>query len=475
MAFELPRIPLGPRATRALKALGYVVLGLVTFIYALHLTFPYDRVKDKGVAWLSSRYDVTVGGVERGWLPGTFSLKRVTLRTRPEKPGDQPTIMVIDSLAVDIRLMSSLFSMAAVVELDAKIGPGHIRGGVEAGKDRFKLGLTSKNLPLSDIPGLADVVGLPMGGKGTVNVALDLPRGNWQLATTKISIDCPSCTIGGDGAKIKPRNTTAAKAAWVGDGIEVPRLFVDRLQAEFVIEHGKYRMAKWNMQSPDGDLVIALEGTVTRNLKDSPIETGCIQFRGSDALAKREPKFDGSLDLIGGVLMGDGMRHLKVAGKLGKMKYLPRACEGAAGADDDVEAGTTAGPRSRPSLSNVPDSSGGTPTAPATGSIRPVPPEGAPAGEHDGTDSPKPDDVKPGSEDDGVEPPEGKVEPGRDDRPPLGSTGVTGPGPTGEADEPGADAKGTASHDKPGDEGSEGEAAGAGTHPPEGDPPPENE
>jgi hypothetical protein len=250
-----------------------------------------------------------------------------------------------------------------------------------------------------------------MGGNGTVTARLDLPGGDWSKANARFKIDCPTCTIGGDGVKIKPRTMTSAKAAWVGDGIEVPRMFIDRLQAEFVIAGGKFEMKQWDAVSPDGDLVVELSGTMAKSLSASKVDTGCIQFRGTDELAKREAKFHGSLDLIGGVLMPDGMRHLKVAGTLGTMKYLPKACDGATPQGEGGGAGE-GGTRTRPSLSNVPDAPNdgngnpganagnpgaggtGTDTTAPVGTINEVPPG-------EGTLTPKVDDVRPAEHDAG--------------------------------------------------------------------------
>ncbi len=405
-------IQLGPRTRKALRISGYVLLGLLAFVYALHLTFPYDRLKDKGIEALSSRYEVSVGGVERGWLPGDFALTRVQLRTRPSKADEVPKIIYIDRLEVDIRLLASLWSRAAVVDLEATVGPGHINATIELGRGRTQLALDSHSLPLSEVPGLSSVIGLPMAGNGTVTASLDLPGGDWRRATARFTVDCPTCTIGGEGAKIKPRTMSGAKAAWVGDGIEVPRLFFDRLQAEFVITGGKFKMSRWATISPDGDLIVEVSGTMERTLSASKVESGCIKFRGTDALAEREPKFDGSLDLIGGVLMPDGLRHLTVAGTLGTMKYLPKACEdggpaGGAGDDDGSGRGVSGkgGPRTRPSLSNVPDApsdNNGAATNPLGGGMKGVPAE-VPV---DAMPTPKIDDVKPGVEEDNGNAPE---------------------------------------------------------------------
>ena len=62
---NLPQV--GPRAKKVLKIAGYVVLALVTFVFALQLSFPYNRIKERLVDQLSEKYDVSIGDVER-WL-----------------------------------------------------------------------------------------------------------------------------------------------------------------------------------------------------------------------------------------------------------------------------------------------------------------------------------------------------------------------------------------------------------------------
>ncbi|MBA3463494.1 MAG: hypothetical protein H0T46_26295, partial [Deltaproteobacteria bacterium] len=57
MAFQLPQ--LGRRTRLVLRYVGFFLLAVVTFVFALQLTFPYDRVKDKIVEALSTKYDVT--------------------------------------------------------------------------------------------------------------------------------------------------------------------------------------------------------------------------------------------------------------------------------------------------------------------------------------------------------------------------------------------------------------------------------
>src|SRR5690606_30980855 len=124
MAFPVPFLA-GRRARAVLRYLGFAVLGLVTFVIALQLTFPYDRVKAKIIEGLSSKYDVTIGSVSRSIVPGRMFFKAVTLRTRPAKADDLATTFFIERLEVDLGLLA-LIGGTASVDLDAKIGPGNI-------------------------------------------------------------------------------------------------------------------------------------------------------------------------------------------------------------------------------------------------------------------------------------------------------------------------------------------------------------
>ena len=51
------------------------------------VTFPYDRVRDARSTRCRRSTTSTIGGIERGWMPGRVYFKSVSLRTRPDQPG----------------------------------------------------------------------------------------------------------------------------------------------------------------------------------------------------------------------------------------------------------------------------------------------------------------------------------------------------------------------------------------------------
>ena len=417
-SFNLP--PIGPRTRKALKITGYVLAGLISFVYAFHLTFPYDRLKDKGVEALSSRYDVSVGGVERGWLPGDFSLTRVQLRTRPEKVGEVPKMIFIDRIDVDIALLS-IIGGSVDVEIDAAMGPGRISGEVTIGKDSLKAALSSRNLPLSDVPGLAGIIGMPMGGRGDVSARLSLPKNDWSRASARLSIKCPGCTIGGEGSFFKPRTTTRT-GAFVGEGVPVPLIAITNLEADWSIAGGKITTNKFLFDSPHLAVELDFTATVEKELKSSRVESACLRYRGSDELKKLDEKFYNALELSGGPLGADDMRHLKLVGTLGNFKALGKECGGPADSQPDPVSGEPRGRRT-PDLSNVPDPTQPAEPTPVEGALdvkpaEPPPPAPVDANEDRGTPDVKgqPPEVPPMGSGEGQAPPEGS--PGSRGEPP---------------------------------------------------------
>jgi type II secretion system protein N len=424
MKLNLP--PLGPRARKVLKVLGYVFAGLFAFVYAFHLTFPYDRLKDKGVEALSSKWDVSVGGVERGWLPGDFSLTRVQLRTRPEKPGEVPKTIFIDRIDVDIALLSAIGG-SVDVEIDAAMGPGRIAGTVTLGKGSLKADLSSRNLPLSDVPGLASIIGMPMGGRGNVTARLDLPRSDWTRANARISIRCPGCTIGGEGAFFKPRTTTRT-GAFVGEGVPVPLIAITNLEADWSIAGGKIKTDKFVFTSPHIAVELEFSANVEKELKNARVENACLRYRGSDELKKLDEKFYNALELSGGPLGADDMRHLKLVGTLGSFKALGKECGGPADSQPDTVSGEPRGRRT-PSLGDIPEPASEEPAATGSFDVKPAEPSAAPA---DAMPTPKIDDVKPAppeaGEGNGGAPPTGDGQAPPEGTPTLRGDGTQPPG-----------------------------------------------
>lgn len=353
---------LGPRGLAALRVVGWIALALVAFVMALQLTFPYDRVKDKLAEAMASRYDMKVTRVERGWLPGKMILHGVTLADRPTHVGEVPPVMFIDKLEVDVGVLALVRGVAAI-DVDATIGDGHLRGTLELARSGNHIDLTASNLQADALPMLRDAVaGLPLFGRIDGVVRLDLTP-DFKKTSGALQLACArGCAIGDGKTRFKPKVANAKSAAMLGDGIDFGTVNIDRWLARVEFKDGKADLARWEFESPDTVLDLDLHLRLGRTLSDSEVAAGCLKFKGTEALSKREPKTAAALTTTGGVMDTAGLFNIKLEGKFGELKKRPRLCT-AAGADDPTGGATTPDGKidSRPALSKQPGDDTGAP------------------------------------------------------------------------------------------------------------------
>jgi type II secretion system protein N len=375
-------IHLGRNARRVVRYGGITLATLFVFVMALQLSFPYDRTKQKIIDGLSEKYDVTIGDVERSWVPGRFSLKAVSLRTRPVKSDDLVTTFFIERLDVDLHFLPALHG-TGTVDLDAKIGAGHIVGRVSTGKSGTSVHLDGTNLPSASLP-IRTVLGLPMSGKINFNVAFDLPNAtnkagrrtaDWSQAEGHIDLSCPSnCAIGDGKTKFKPKLKNARSQAMVAEGIEFGPVEIQSLVAAVDItpgpgdgKPGKLELTQFDLKSLDGELKIDFEMNLMPDVNESPV-TGCLRFKPSDVLEKRVPITAAELTTTGALLGPDKLFNIKLTDRLRDMKTLPMTCE------HDVPAPATTG--GGPSVTRRPNLE--TPRPPPTVTVQPTPPPAPP-------------------------------------------------------------------------------------------------
>lgn len=334
MALRLP--PLGPRTRRVLRYVGLTFFALLTFVFALQMTFPYKRVKDKIVEGLSEKYEVTIGGVERGYVPGRVYFKAVTLRSRQTKPDEVVTTFFIKELEIDAGILP-LIGGTIAVNIDAKIGVGTLSGTVKLGKfgrGDIAFNFTGENLPADSLP-MRSALGLPMSGKLEFSINMNMPvekpkNGkpgiNWKNVTGGLSLACPSGCVFGDGkTKLKPIVKNTRQQAMVGDGIDFGKVTLDSLLAKVSFKDHKLTLDKFDARSKDGELKVDFTMALEKNLDESQV-TGCLRFKGSEELVKREPRTAAALTTTGAELRGDGLFHIRLTDRFKTMKRLNQEC-----------------------------------------------------------------------------------------------------------------------------------------------------
>lgn len=464
----LDKVRLTDKQKRLVRLAGYPALGLLTFLFAAHLTFPYERVKDKlFVEPLSKKYDVTVTSVERTFWPGGMILHGVGLRTRPTQPDEKVTTLFFDEIRIDLGLWGMIRGRADI-DVVATLGGGSIRGNLAASKSSFRVSFTTSGLPLANIPGVQGAVGLPMKGGLNARINLDLPGNQWDRARGKIVLSCPGCTIGDGKAKIKPRAAPGRRvnpnmAVFAGEGMTVPELNLGNLSGTVLIADGRGTIQDFKTVSPDGEMELDAVIRFGRSFKDARFETGCMKFKLSDELKQREPSFGNLPEFMNMSPQNDGYSNVKLKGTLALMRWVPsKSCDaGEPSSEDRVGSRRQPGRPtipSRPDLTEgegAPGMPGPEPGMPPTG--QGMPPEGAPpitpempppadtAMPPDGMKMPEPgasgppmapeprgDDVKPMPPEEAARPPEGMAPDGtpKEDREGEGHRGE------GQADEP---------------------------------------
>jgi type II secretion system protein N len=384
MALSLPN--LGPRSRKILRYAGFAVLALVTFVFAFQMTFPFHRVKDKIVDALTEKYEVTIGSVERSIIPGKMYFKAISLRTRPAKD-EVATTFYVEQLDVGIGLFALLRGTASV-KLDAKIGPGHVKGTIAVAKSGTEIDIVGEALPSASLP-VRELVGLPMSGKIGFAVLLDLPNeksksgrvaANWAKAEGAIALSCPSgCTVGDGKSKLKAKLKNRAQQAFAEGGIDFGKVTIDTLFANVTIKDGKLTVSRFDAKSTDGDLRVEFDVALNPDISSSTV-TGCLRFKGSDALLKREAKTHAAISTTGAPLGPDNLFHIKLDGQLREVRRLGQVCTatGASPPSGTPPSGTTSETPARPNLTITPETPArpaGIPSPQTQNGVPPPPPQ----------------------------------------------------------------------------------------------------
>src|SRR5690606_21626643 len=124
-----------------------------------------ERVRGKIEALARPHVDMQIESIDKGILPGNFTLTGVVLKTRPTEADEKPAVIVVDELNLDIGLLSLLAGTASV-EFDALVDGGAIEGELAASSDGVELEVSTEQLAMGAMPGLKAVfAGLPVDGK----------------------------------------------------------------------------------------------------------------------------------------------------------------------------------------------------------------------------------------------------------------------------------------------------------------------
>jgi len=383
-------VHLGPRARKIVRIGGFVLFGIVTFVFALQMTLPYDRAKDRAVEFFAEHnWDLTVREVEPGYLPGRVYLYDVKLRSRPTKPDDVPTLIIIPKLKADVGVLALLGGTLAV-DIDAKVGGGHLTARFDApmsfGKGTYNVKIDGKDLPSGALP-MKDFVLQPTTGdvalSADISIVVEANKAgkvgiNWQKLEGEAELGCPSNCVYGDGkTKLKMKIKNQRNAEFAKDGIEFGTIKIDSLLARIEAKNGRVELTKFDAKSVDGDLKAEYSMDLQPDINDSGV-AGCLSYKGSEALLKRDDKSFNAITLIGGALGPDKLFHVRLSDKWRDIRKVGAVC-GGPGATMDDPGGTNPTVTRRPNLTVTPEETAHPPITPPVVTPPPPPPVTPPA------------------------------------------------------------------------------------------------
>lgn len=323
---------------RWLRRLGIPLGAIVTFVFALHLTFPYDRLELTARDALSEYWEVVDLEIGPGWLPGHVKISGLTLRTRPAREGEKPLELTVDEADVSIGLFAALTGGLSV-DVDATLGGGEIEASFVARSSGTTIEIEATEVPIGALPGVKDATGgVPLEGALDLAFTVELPKGKWREADGELTFACEGCTIGDGVAKIRP-SAPGQKNAFSEEGLTLPKLKLGKLEGTLAIKKGLGKLEKFDAKSPDGELYLEGEIKFDDPFKRSNL-TAYLRFKASDALKQREARIaDMELMMGGAGRRSDGTIGVKIGpGAVTALKYVTtktNPLEGKAAGDKD--------------------------------------------------------------------------------------------------------------------------------------------
>lgn len=241
-----------------LRWLGYVAAYLLAFVVFAYLSFPYDRLKQ----YVVSSYNAGAAGpadarleidsLTWSWrFPGIVAEGvRLVIPAPPAAEGEkQPPPQYLE--AEEIFVSGSpiaLLSGEREASFGAKALDGEISGWVSDSAANRRFSLHLDEVDPGKLPQLAAVLGgLPLNGKLSGRVDLDLPEANLTKAEGTVDVSAEELVLGDGKAKIQ-------------NLIELPPLHLGAFTLKATIAAGRVKLDECTAKGRDAE--VSLDGTL---------------------------------------------------------------------------------------------------------------------------------------------------------------------------------------------------------------------
>lgn len=317
---------LSEEALRKLRRAGINSgVGLLVFVIALYIWFPYDRAKEAAIAVAATQgYDVEIESAGPTFGLGV-SFSNISVKTRPTKPGEKATRFRIENATASTSLfsligsaLSSVFSStpsppAMTIALDAFGGRLELtQEGTAGKKGEFALEVTARDIDMSQVPGIREAINLPLAG--TMKLDVDITSATGKLANAKGSISflCAACSLGDGKSAFK-----IAAIPFLAGGLTLPKVRLGDVTGEVAIENGTGKLKGVEAKSPDIEL--AMEGDVQlRDPAPNSIINAYLRFKPTEAFLKSAGTLQTLLQMAGSSgRRPDGSYGVRLGGRFG--------------------------------------------------------------------------------------------------------------------------------------------------------------
>jgi len=281
-----------PKVARWKLALGYSTFGVLSFIFFLYLTFPYDVARQRVVEEARNQgWSVTLGSLGPGFFGVTAQdvklLRREDENTPPAPEGmpEPPKKEPLELTSVSAR--PSLFPLGVALRSSAFGGSINVAVG---GLSDLHVEVAFASLDASK-GNLKGFTGLDLDGKLDGELSFQAPkaaRGGYDFSQANggLTLDVQRLVVKGGTATVPIYGTPTP--------VDLPRITVGDVQGKVKIEKGTATLDQ--VRGKGEDLELSATGTV--KLKQDP----SFSDLNVDVKLKAEPEFVKRLGLIGSAL-----------------------------------------------------------------------------------------------------------------------------------------------------------------------------
>ncbi len=330
---KIPRLT--SRQLKYLRWAGYVMAYLLAFVVFAYVSFPYERLRK----YVITSYNASQSGVEANRLeidsltwswrfPGIVAEGvRLVVGTTPPPEGEKPPppqYLEVDEVFVSASPLA-LLSGSREASFGAHALDGDISGWASdsAASRRFELQLDGVNP--GAIPQLASTIGLPLTGRLSGHISLEVPEGSFIRAEGALDLAAEDLVLGDGKAKIQ-------------NAIALPELHMGAFTLKAQVSGGRLKIDECVAQGRDLDLSMTgslrlrprLENSIADlELKFSFAEKYKTQSDMTKALfGQADSKIPGLFDTATSSHLSkqeDGSYAARLSGSLGRLQPRPLA------------------------------------------------------------------------------------------------------------------------------------------------------